>query len=204
MFIFFMSFALTEISETHGSQTRKEFKREEKTMKRIIILSVALCLGIVLLALLSSESKSKAAPISVYAAEHRPESKARPVPPRMYVADSGMVTLGPNEFLRLTVTPTGSPRTSLTVTFTAQVTQSVCSGGVCTHTVTSENTTSPVSLMPGQGASHDIVQPAGASAVRGMVTGNSPDMRVNGLIIDGATGQSREANYYSITLVNAN
>ena len=173
-------------------------------MKRIIILSVALCLSTGLLVLLSSDSKTKAAPITLYAAEPRPESQAKAVSPKMYVADSGMITLGPNEFLRLTVTPTGSPRTPLTVTFTAKVTQSVCSGGVCTHTVGSEYTTNPVSLMAGQGASHDIVQPAGASAVRGMVTGNSPDMRVNGLIIDGATGQSREANYYSITLVNAN
>jgi hypothetical protein len=121
----------------------------------------------------------------------------------MYVADTGMITLGPNEFLRLTVTPTGSPRTSLTVTFTAQLTQSVCNGGVCTHTVVSQYTTNPVTLMSGQAASHDIFQPADASAVRGMVTGNSPDMRVNGLIIDSTTGQSREYQYYTITLVNA-
>ena len=172
-------------------------------MKRIIILSVALCLGIALLALLSSDSKAKAAPIRIYAAEQGPGSQAKAVPPRMYVADSGMVTLGPNEFLRLTVTPTGSPRNSLTVTFTAQVTQSVCNGGVCTHTVVSQTTTNPVTLMPGQAASHDIVQPSGASAVRGMVTGDSPDMRVNGLIIDGTTGQSREVLYFTVELRNA-
>jgi len=173
-------------------------------MKRITVLSVALGLGIALLALISSDSRTKAAPVRTYYSEPKAGPRAKPLPPRTYIADTGMITLGPNEFLRMTVVAARSRQpTSLTVTFTGQVTESVCNGGVCTHTVTSEYTTAPVTLMQGQAASHDIVPTPGASAVRAVVTGNSPDMLVNGLIIDGTTGQGREVVYYTITLTNA-
>jgi hypothetical protein len=138
-------------------------------MKRRITLSIALSLCIGLFALMSSDS-----------------AKAE----TLYRADTGMITLAPNEFLRITVASTSRVR-SLTVTFTARITQSTCSGGVCTHTVISNTTTNPVTLMPGQAASHDIIQPSGASAVRGIVIGNNPDAVVNAMIIDGITGGTR-------------
>jgi hypothetical protein len=146
-------------------------------MKRIIILSIALSLFIGLLALMSSDSTVKAE--------------------TLYRADTGMVTLGPNQFLRLTVANTATQRsrvTSLTVTFSTQVTFASCnSEGVCTHTVTTQTTTAPVTLSTGQAASFDIIPPAGASAVRGIVMGNSPNAQVNELIIDGSTGTTAGA-----------
>jgi hypothetical protein len=139
-------------------------------MKRRITLSIALALSIVVLSLMSWEPTVNAAAA------------------RRYFADSGMVTLGPNQLFRVTVANTSSQR-SLTVTFTAQFTSVNCVGGVCTHTVASQTTTSPVTLAPGQAASHDIIQPPSAAALRAIVAANSPDMQVNGLIIDATTGQ---------------
>jgi hypothetical protein len=141
-------------------------------MKRRITLSTALALSIVVLSLMSWEPTANAAAA------------------RTYFADSGMVTLGPNQIFRVTVANTSSTR-SLIVTFSAQVTTVTCVGGVCTHTVASQTTTSPVTLTPGQAASHDIIQPPGAGAMRAIVAANSPDMQVNGLIIDATTGDVR-------------
>ena len=169
-------------------------------MKRLVILSVVLCFGVALLALISSDPKATAAPIRTYSVERKAGSRAKTLPPRTFVADTGMITLGADEFLRMTAV---SRTRSLTVTFTGQTTESVCNAGVCTHTIVSEYTTAPLTLTQGQAASHDIVPTPGASAVRALVTGNSPDMLVNGLIIDAATGRAREVVYYTITLTNA-
>jgi hypothetical protein len=110
-----------------------------------------------------------------------------------YVADSGMVTLGPNETFRVTVAPSAMRRrvTTITVTFEPVVTFSTCSNGVCTHTVLSDTTTDPVTLHDGQAASYDITQPSEGSAVRIRVHSDSQDMLVNGMVIDNTTGQFR-------------
>ena len=141
-------------------------------MKGRITLSKVLVLSVVLLSLMSWGTTVNAAAA------------------RSWVADSGMVTLGPNQIFRVTVANTSSQR-SLTVTFTAQFTSVTCVGGVCTHTVASQTTTSPVTLAPGQAASHDIIPPPSAAALRAIVVANSLDMHVNGLIIDATTGDVR-------------
>ena len=151
-------------------------------MKRRITLLVILVLSIVTLSLMTSEATVNAQ------SSH------------CYVGDSGMVTLGSDQALRITVTPPAGRRpTSLTLTFNAQVTTVTCNGGVCTHTVISETTADPVTLMPGQAASYDITQPSGASAVRGRVFGDNPDMLVNGLMIDTTTGMTRGTFNFRIT-----
>lgn len=141
-------------------------------MKRRMTLSIVLSMCIGLFAMMSSDSSVKADPV------------------RTYIADSGLITLGPNQILRVTVADTTSQR-SLTVTFNDQFTSATCVGGVCTHTVTSQTTTAPVTLTPGQAASHDIIPTPSASAMRSKVVGNSRNMLVNGLIIDTTTGENR-------------
>lgn len=112
---------------------------------------------------------------------------------RYYHADSGMVTLGPNKLLRVTVAnapahrgrplpPPGS------VTFVDTTTSSTCSIGVCVHTVTNLTTTEPVVLNPGQAISYDATQPPGASAVRVNVRLTNPNVIVNVFIVDSTTG----------------
>jgi hypothetical protein len=135
-------------------------------------LSIAIALSVLLLTLMTSDSR------------------ANTQTSHFWVADSGMVTLGPNQSFRITVMPTTLRNRALRVSFNAQTTTVTCSGGVCTHTVTTETTTAPVTLMPGQAASYDLIQPDGASAVRGRVFADSPDMQVNGLFVDTITGMT--------------
>jgi hypothetical protein len=115
-----------------------------------------------------------------------------------YVADTGVITLGPNQVLRMTaVVAERSPVRSLTVTFNTNVnTHGTCnSGGACVHTVASRTATEPITLTPGQGASIDIVQTPSSSGVRGEVLmlmdmrpDTRPEIEVNALIVDATTG----------------
>jgi hypothetical protein len=155
-------------------------------MKRKITLSIALVLSVALLALMSSDSTANAA------------SDAG------FVADTGVMTLGPNQVLRITaVVPQRSQVRSLTVSFDRQVNfhGSCNSSGVCVHPIASRTTTESLTLLPGQGASIDIAQPTNASAVRGemrmsidMRPDERPDVEVNALIIDATTGAVASSN----------
>ena len=115
-----------------------------------------------------------------------------------FVADTGVITLGPNQFLRITaMVPQRSIVRSVTVTFNTQMnTHGSCnSSGVCVHTVASLATSAPLTMIPGQGASIDITPAPNASGVRGemlmtmeMRPDTRPDVEVNALIIDASTG----------------
>ena len=149
-------------------------------MKRKITLSTVLAVSVAILSLMSSDA---AAQVSGQAA---------------FVADTGVITLGPNQFLRITaMVPQRSTVRSLTVTFNTQTnTHGTCNpSGVCVHTVGSLTTSQPVTMVPGQGASIDIMRTPNASGVRGemimtmnMRPDTTPDVQVNALIIDGNTG----------------
>ena len=145
-------------------------------MKRRITLSIALVLGVAFLSLMSSDSTAKAAPA------------------QRYFADTGTITLGPNQLLRITVACASRRPMTLTVD-TIKLAHGICNdSGVCIHTLASRTTTEPVTLMPGESASIDITQTPGSSAVRGGVSLDSPNVQVNALIIDGATGGVSESN----------
>ncbi len=142
-------------------------------MKHRITLSIALVLSIALLSLMSSDSTVKAERL------------------RTYSADTGVVTLGPGQILRITVAPqAGRPTDSFSLNFVKiEYDPSTCNDdGVCIHTVTSRTTTDPVRLMPGESASIDITPTPNSSAVRSVVTVDSPDVQVNAFIIDIDTG----------------
>lgn len=142
-------------------------------MKRRITLSIAFVVSVVLLSLLSSDSTTQA---------------QKPI---RFTADTGMVTLGPNQMLRMTVVNRG--KADADVRFTKmEYSQGTCNGGVCSHVVASETTSAPMSLAPGEGASTDILcgNDGGLfQGVRGMVVANNQDVRVNCLIINTTTGQ---------------
>lgn len=110
---------------------------------------------------------------------------------RYYHTDTGMVTLGPNELLRLTVTPTFAPPTMGTFNFKINATLSNCTNNLCVHTVTTQTSTGPMPLNPGQAVSYDVTQPPGASAVRAGVELTNPNVVVNAFIIDRITGATR-------------
>ncbi len=138
-------------------------------MKRKITLSIALALSIVLVSLMSSDSKVGA------------QNQLR------YTADTGFVTLIPGQILRVSVSLGKYIDRDGRFTFRRiEYAQGVCSGGVCKHTVASQSASAPITLMLDEAASFDI--PAGGSGVRGIVVSNTPNMRVNAVIIDSATG----------------
>lgn len=144
-------------------------------MKRRITLSIALVLSIVLVSLMNSDSTAKAERT------------------RTYIADTGMINLGPNEFLRITVAPVaGAGREELTYTFDViYFAQRICDGlGACTFDSTRRTTTEPLTLGPDQGASHDITGTPGSSAVRfrGFFIIDRTNVRVNAFIINTLTG----------------
>ena len=149
-------------------------------MKRKITLSIALVFSVAILSLMTSDSTAHAAGQVAF------------------VADTGVITLGPNQFVRITaMVPQRSTVRSLTVTFNTQTnTHGTCNAsGVCVHTVASLTTSQPVTMVPGQGASIDIRPTPSSSGVRGemimlmdMRPDTRPDVEVNAMIIDGNTG----------------
>ena len=139
-------------------------------MKRRIILSIALVLSFVLVSLMSSDSRVEA------------QNQVR------VVADTGVVTLGPDQILRITVSPC-SGNDTIAVRF-RQMTymQSVCSDGVCKSTLTAQNNSTPLLLMPNEAASYDLGDTA-THQVRGIVSSNRRNLRVTAAIIDTVNGE---------------
>lgn len=141
----------------------REMNREGENMKRRILIALALVLS-----------------LTSFAIPAQKDAPAR----RMFVRDTGIVNLGPNEVLRLScVTRDGSPTT---VGFRRlEYAQGPCNSGVCTHTVSSDSTTGPVMLMSGEGASVEI--PNTAFGVRGMVLSSVQEVVVVCVVFDTST-----------------
>jgi hypothetical protein len=105
---------------------------------------------------------------------------------RRPIADTGEITLGSTEMLRLTVAAGDVNGDGSAVQF-RQVAYmpASCNAGVCKHTVMSQSTSAPVTLMPGEAASIDISNSFG---VRAIVLSDNPNVRVNAMIVDMTTG----------------
>jgi len=140
-------------------------------MKRRIRLSIALALSVVLLSLTSFDSTVNAAP------------------PLKFNADSGIIALGPNQVLRLTV---ANRLDTVSVRFRRiEYAQDSCdAAGVCRHIISSQTVSNLITLAPGEGARFDIAGHEGEGiAVRGVVSSNNQNARVTATIIDTTTGK---------------
>lgn len=108
-------------------------------MYRRIALTIALAVSVLSLALVSSDST------------------ARAQKPNKATWDTGVVTLGPNQILRITVALGDTGTNDVNVRFRRmEYSPGTCDGGVCVHNVSSQITSAPVSLAQDQGASMDI------------------------------------------------
>jgi hypothetical protein len=135
-------------------------------MKRRITLSIALALGVVMLALISSDSTTAQ-------------------PGRTFVTDSGVVTLGPNQVLRVTVANGLNPTT---VRFRRlDYTVGSCVDGVCKHIISSQTVSDPLTLAPGEAASYNLGDTG--THVRNVVTTNRQAVKVLYQIIDTLTNE---------------
>jgi hypothetical protein len=139
-------------------------------MKRKIVLAVALVLTMAFVSQLNSVTSVRAQP------------------PQRFRFETGVAKLGPNQIMRLTVFPDWGDGTARSVRFgQTAYTQDGCNGdGVCKLTGT--NTfTGPITLMPGEIASYDIL--AAGTYGRGIVLTNDRNAHVNASIIDATTGR---------------
>jgi hypothetical protein len=140
-------------------------------MKRRITLSIALVLSIVCVALTSSDSRVGA------------QNQIK------IAADTGVITLGPNQILRITAV--NRSRQESTIRFrSTQYSQAVCAGGVCKQTATAVNTTPPLTLAPGEAASTELANsPHGVRVVAAPDEVDYDNWTFFTAIINGSTGE---------------
>ena len=139
-------------------------------MKRKITVSIALMMSIVLVSLMSSDSQ------------------AQGQGNRRAVFDTGVVTLGLNQILRITLTlPPQANNFSLNyeeIKFTYL--PGPCTDGVCKLSASNPQS-SRGQIDAGEAVSIDI--PPSGAAVRGIIKTNNQNARVTAMIVDTATGQ---------------
>lgn len=140
-------------------------------MKRNIALALG-ALSLILVSLLSSDS-------AVRAQQTR----------RLVTFDTGVVTLGPNQLLRLTVTGGDfNADGDTTVGFRGiKYTQGVCGGGVCQLMNAGSTTSGPHTLAAGEAISLDLVA---TTYGRGIVSSNRKNVRVTASIVNTLTGET--------------
>jgi hypothetical protein len=108
-----------------------------------------------------------------------------------FMADTGMVTLGPNQVLRITATTSFDPdtdRPSIIGIGQIDYVQTNCTAGTCKHAPVNPNPVAERYDIIVDVISKDIPQKPGSSGVRGIVFSNSQNVRVVFQIIDTSTG----------------
>ena len=103
---------------------------------------------------------------------------------RMFMADTGIVPLGPNHVLRLSCVTRDGGATTLGFR-RLEYAQGPCNGGVCTHASVTDLIIDPFVLMPGQGATLEI--PNTGFGVRGIVSSSRQDVVVVCVVFDTST-----------------
>ena len=152
-------------------------------MYRRIALTIALAVGVLSLSLVSSAST------------------ARVQKQNKFAWDTGVVMLGPDQVLRLSIVFDDGTGPHIVRFRRIEYTPGTCDGGVCAHQVASDTTSAPVTLAAGEAASVNILGTTYGGNGRGIVLSNSKDVRVNALVIDTATGKvvsnnSIECSYF--------
>lgn len=139
-------------------------------MKRNITLALA-ALGLILVSLWSFDS-------AVRAQQTR----------KIVTFDTGVVTLGPNQMLRVTIVGDFNNDGDTTVGLRGiKYAQGACGGGVCQLVNTGATATGPYTLAAGEAVSLELVA---TTYGRGIVSSNRQNVRVTAAIIDTLTGDT--------------
>lgn len=139
-------------------------------MKRNITLALA-ALGLILVLLWSFDS-------AVRAQQTR----------KIVTFDTGVVTLGPNQMLRVTIVGDFNNDGDTTVGLRGiKYAQGACGGGVCQLVNTGATATGPYTLAAGEAVSLELVA---TTYGRGIVSSNRQNVRVTAAIIDTLTGDT--------------
>lgn len=137
-------------------------------MKRKITLSIALLIALSAVALTDSDATVEA------------QNQLR------YVADTGVVTLGPNQKLRVSlgdVNGDGAAFRARRIGYQS----AGCANGVCRLAADPQDPTGTVYLTAGEAATVDFIG-TDLSGTRITITSNDRNLKVNAMIIDTATG----------------
>jgi hypothetical protein len=126
------------------------------------------------------------------------DSTARAQQPSRFKGDTGVVSPGPNQILRITVASSGATTREVSVVFKKiEYAPSLCNNeGVCRQVVAAQTTTTPASLAAGEAVSIDIAGHAGGGGVRGVVLANNENIKVTAQTIDLATGNVSNVTVY--------
>lgn len=144
-------------------------------MKHKITLSITLILSLTILLLTSSDSSVSA------------QNQMR------LVTSTGVITLGANQVLRITVNA-GDGNNAISVRFRQQeYVETGSTGGVRKLTVAAQNTSAPITLAPGEVASFNSIELGLGRELGCGVFSESPNVRVNAYIVNRVTG-AFEAN----------
>ena len=109
-------------------------------------------------------------------------------PAQRFRGDTGVVTPGMGQILRITVVYTGDTNFARVRFAWMKYMLAGCNGdGVCRHVVQSEGATAPVSIGPNEAASFDVQATGGG--VRVSVRVNTADVTGDAEIINSATGE---------------
>jgi hypothetical protein len=136
---------------------------------KAVALAIALAVSVMLLSLASSYSATQAQQRS-----------------KLFQWDTGIVSLGPNQVLRLAGDWNGDGDT--TVGFREiKYGQGACNGTVCKLITISTTTSGPHKLANGEAISLDLIA---TTYGRGIVTSNRRDLRVTASIINTTTGET--------------
>jgi len=148
-------------------------------MKRRNALSMMFTLSVVLVSLASSASTAQAQPAS-----------------RKVVADTGIVSLGPNQVLRLTLMGDFNGDADVDAADYAlfrrmEYGQETCGGdGICKLVVTSQSATNPIRLRPGEALFFTNNPGGGLFGVRILALSNRRSVRATATIINTITGET--------------
>lgn len=148
-------------------------------MKRRIAIRIALVLSIVSVSLLTSVSTA--------------EAQGN----RLYSVDTGEVTLGSGQTLRVSVVSPRDPASGQAtgVRFRQiEYSQNVCNMGICRHAILSQNLTPLMMLETTESITVDLDWAANVAGSRIIVLTNNPNVQVNALIIEIATGKVLSLN----------
>jgi hypothetical protein len=132
----------------------------EETMKRRMIVPFAIGLGLLLL-LAGSDSAVRAQTAG------------------LAISDTGILSLGPGQVLRITVASRSVADVHLRFR-RSEYSQGSCDQGVCALSVASLITTTPMTLAPGQGFAIDI---GTSENLRVTVISDSGDLRINAILL---------------------
>ncbi len=136
-------------------------------MKRKIILSIALTLSAITLGLLKSDSTVNAEP------------------PQRFVFDTGIISLGNNQILRVTSVDGelgGGLYGEVVRRFEYQ--QTGCEAGICKQTIASQTITPPMTVAPNEAVSIDT-QNGGMRRI--VILSNKRTLKVTAIVFDTST-----------------